>query len=83
MKYKVGDKARVKDDFLGPLNAMYCLEKLPSRIVTVKKVHNYYYEMEEIRWGWREDVLEDCAEEQKKIFEPIQSRFDILDIRGV
>ena len=83
MKYKIGDKVRIKKNYMGPLNAMIKLKELnTNRVVTIKKVCDYFYYMEEIKWGWRDEEIE-CLVSVKdyKEPEPITSRFEILDIR--
>lgn len=77
MNYKVGDKVKIKENFLGHINALEEVLGLSNRIVTIKKVHNYYYEMEEIGWGWGEYNIEKI---EKQIYEPILDRWEILDL---
>ena len=82
MKYKVGDRVKIRENFLGHINAMCAVALLPNRIATIKKVHNYYYEMGEIGWGWGDCHLENCLEEQREKIKPkpILTRWEILDI---
>lgn len=75
MKYKVGDKIRIKkrgcfhNDFNKALNNL-----IPKRVVTIKKNIGRDYWVEEITWRIEEPQIESL------VFEPIDSRFEILDL---
>jgi len=107
MKYKVGDKVRIKtwkemeekhgiDNAFGTTFIRYTKERFnlssdmeedinrlyPDRIIEIykiKKVHNHkdtcYYSTI-LNWHFTDDIIE-----EEIVFEPIDSRFDILDIR--
>lgn len=62
MKYKVGDKVRVRSDLenavmYGVLCATY--EMLKEKIVTIKSVHDGYYKVVEDDYKWTEECLKD------------------------
>jgi len=86
MKYKVGDKVKLRKDRLFIPDAEESIKKTNSnRIVTIKEVENThcpeYYLVKENHFGWTDDMIECLAEEYKEeIFEPILSRFELLDI---
>ena len=56
-----------------------------DRIITIKAIlkekisSRNFYHMQELNWGWTDDMIECLAKEYKKP-EPIESRFEILDI---
>jgi hypothetical protein len=75
MKYKVGDKVRVRRDleigeFYG--NHWYFnsdMEKYKGKEMTVYRVHSEMYDMEEDnqRWGWVDEMLEGTESNYKLI----------------
>jgi len=50
-----------------------------DRILIIRKVKEDFYEMENVRWSWTDDMIEGLAKDIKTI-EPIDNRFEILDI---
>ncbi len=77
MKYKVGDKVKLK------VLDSYCMEavrdiKKINGIGTIREIsENTYYYMEEIGWNWTDKQVEEYKE---PVYEPINSRFEILDL---
>ena len=93
MKYKIGDKVKIKSweemkKAAGVENFPLGIERSlinvsPDRVLTIVSVkkHNYYieYTMEEREWIFSENMIECKMENYKKPI-PIISRFEILDI---
>lgn len=87
MKYKVGDRVVLKKG--GPArwtrSAEVDLNNLLDHIATIdvaregKNGLEVYY-MKEIGWPWFEHEIE-CLAPPEKVFEPIENRWEILDIR--
>ena len=75
MKYKVGDKVRIKE---GPYFHKDCDKSLnsfsPKRVVTIKIVHCRDFWIEESIWRFEEYQIEGL------VCEPISNRFEILDL---
>lgn len=97
MKYKAGDKVKIKtwkameaefgykslDDRVLAVSKAFIIGMEKgldlNRILTIETVEENYYSMENINWSWTDDMIEGLAKEIKMI-EPIESRFEILDI---
>lgn len=72
MKYKVGDRVRIKDDISGntQINPEGKMDKWQGKIMTIREVVFDQYKMEEdknegllsIGWSWYEDMIEGLAE---------------------
>lgn len=71
MKFKVGDKVRVKKDLEEGHDYKYYvdseMQELAGRIVTIKRVGKESYEIEEDNrfWEWTEDMLEELKKPTK------------------
>lgn len=71
MKYKVGNRIKIKDDFSCDKNyeveTNKKMEKYAGRIMTVRKINNNLYKMQEDckenidGWYWSEDMIEGLA----------------------
>ena len=78
MKYEVGDKLRiVKKEYRQDI---YDLLVMKDWVLTIKEVEKYgkiwpvrYYTMKEVPCKWRPEQIEDYED-------PINSRFEILDL---
>ena len=72
MKYKVGDKAKVRQDLIA--NKKYGswvfgerMEEYKEKIVTIASVRSNYYDIEEDNgtWAWTDEMLEPVEEREK------------------
>ncbi len=78
MKYKVGDKVRIKRNFLWDYDVLIAFDKLSDGVATIKGLHDvitFDYYMEEIGYGWKDSDIEGL----EVVFTPIVSRFELLD----
>lgn len=79
MKYKVGDRVRIRKNPLWDKDILEDFIELPDGVATIKKLANlvpYHYFMEEIGYGWHESEIEGL--EEVSVLD-IQSRFELLD----
>ncbi len=86
MKYKVGDRVKITTWKQIPLQADIDLENLsPKRVITIRKIEEENY-LEKIYWGkevhWWFYELRIEGLFVPEIFEPIETRFEILDLRS-
>lgn len=84
MKYNIGNKVKIvsKEFLTGTANLLVVekyLESLsPKRILTIDRIFGDLYFMKKNDWGWYEDEVECLAREE--IFDPVENRFEILDL---
>ncbi len=78
-KYKAGDKVVVRKDMGYSDTLRRGLEEL-NYILTILCKDDYYYTMTEVKYGWTDEYIIKLYEEPIA-GEPINSRFEILDIR--
>lgn len=82
MKFKVGDKVRVRHGLKhgDSYDDIYCNEimsKMGGEILTIKNVRSYYYDIKENGWYWNDDMLEPVSENTKE--DKIMSKFKVGD----
>lgn len=75
MKYKVGDKVRVREDL--NIDEMYGAldvvdEMLKKKIVTIKSVHDGYYKIVEDDYQWIDEMFEGLVEDELTAEEAIR-----------
>lgn len=94
MKYKIGDRVRLKYEYFTDSDLRHALDALPNRVATIEKVnpgsdgYENEYLMEEICWIWEDDEIECLVEEKKvevkvkveEVSEPVKNRYQILDL---
>ena len=78
MKYKVGDKVRVRRDLeegetYGGWNALEDMVKMRGEIVTIRRVRSSAYELEENNLMWTDEMLDGLVEDELTAEEAIRS----------
>ncbi len=79
MKYKIGDRVKIKKDKEIARDVVIILQKI-DRIVTIKKVLGEHYIMEEVRAHWPEDYVEELELSTKEFFSPMINRFELMEL---
>lgn len=75
MKYKVGDKVRVRSDLKNTVlyGGLYAVdEMLKKKIVTITSVHDDYYKVVEDDYKWTNGMLEGLVEDELTAEEAIK-----------
>lgn len=77
MKYKVGDKVRVRKDLengikYGVTGVTEEMTKLKGRIVTIKEVNEYTYRIKEMTYVWTDEMFEPVITNWDKVKEEIE-----------
>lgn len=92
MNYKVGDKVLMRDDLDTAIWTNSLVEEyhnLHPKVVTISAVHKRsnerlkqeHYEVEELsNSSWYDKDMIGLYEDFKEIYDPIESRFDIIDL---
>jgi hypothetical protein len=89
MKYKVGDKVRVRSDLVvnktyGDNNVYFRsgMTYYEGRMVTISEVEDYFYKIKEdspYNWSWVDEMLEDIVENKKyKVGDKVKIREDLV-----
>lgn len=84
MKYKVGDKVRVRRDLedgetYGGWDALEDMVKMRGEIVTIRRVRSSAYELEEKGLMWTDEMFEGLVEDELTAEEAIILRSEMCD----
>ncbi len=86
MKYKVGDRVRVRRDLeenktYGGWDALEDMVKMRGEIVTIKRVRSSAYELEEKGLMWTDEMFEGLVEDELTAEEAIRLKCEMCDGR--
>ncbi len=89
MKYKIGDKVKIKEDAkMISTEIKKLIESLPNRVGTVKSIKPSIYGDKQVYilhespiYNWHENWLEKVVEEKEEDLDHIESRFEILNFK--
>lgn len=89
MKYKVGDKVRVKTDLVvdktyGGVCFVKNMAHWRGHIVTISRIGDYFYKIEEnlypFDYNWTDEMFEDVVETKRyKVGDKVKVREDLID----
>lgn len=83
MKYKAGDKVRVRSDLKNTVlyGGLYAVdEMLKKKIVTITSVHDDYYKVVEDDYKWTDGMLEGLVEDELTAEEAIRIQAEMCSV---